>query len=91
MSWEIFSNENGQKQTAFQILVASSEQELAENIGDLWNTGKIESERSVHMVYQGEKLEPRDQVSWKVRIWDRYGNPSPWSKTASWEMGLDPS
>ena len=91
LSWKIVSGENGQKQTACHILVASSEKLLTENRGDLWNTGKIESGQSVHMVYRGEKLESRDKVFWKVRIWDSYGFPSPWSKTASWEMGLDPS
>ncbi len=91
LSWKILSSENGQKQTACHVLVASSEKLLSENRGDLWNTGKIESERSVHMVYQGEELEPRDKVFWKVRIWDQNGDPSPWSKTGSWEMGLDPT
>jgi len=91
LSWKIHSDQNGQKQTACQILVASSEQLLAQDKGDLWNTGKIESSQSVHMIYQGEELESRDKVFWKVRIWDQNGNPSPWSKTATWEMGLEPS
>lgn len=91
LSWKIFSDQNGQKQTACHILVASSEKLLAENRGDLWNSGKIESDQSVHMIYQGEELEPRMRVFWKVRVWDRNGDPSPWSKTATWEMGLKPS
>jgi alpha-L-rhamnosidase len=64
---------------------------LADDKGDLWNTGRIESDQSVHIIYRGEKLESRDQAFWKVRIWDRNGKPSTWSRTATWEMGLTPS
>ncbi|MEN8229422.1 MAG: family 78 glycoside hydrolase catalytic domain [Bacteroidota bacterium] len=91
LSWKIFSNQNGQEQTACQILVASSEHLLEEDNGDLWNTGKIESDRSVHIVYKGRELESREKVYWKVRIWDHHGDPSNWSKISSWEMGLAPS
>ncbi len=90
LSWKIHSDQNGQKQTSYHILVASSESLLAENKGDLWNTGKTESGQSVHIIYKGEQLEPRECAFWKVRIWGRNGNPSPWSKAAIWEMGLDP-
>jgi alpha-L-rhamnosidase len=89
LSWEILSKEKGQKQTAYHLLVASSEKLLEADVGDIWDAGKIESDRSVQVVYRGRKLESREKVSWKVRIWDRHGNPLPWSKTASWEMGLD--
>lgn len=91
LSWKICSDKNGQKQTAFHILVASSNKLLKEDKGDLWNTGKIESGQSVQIVYGGEKLEPQEQVFWKVRVWDREGKQSAWSKTAKWEMGLNPS
>lgn len=91
LSWNLKSNYNGQKQTAYHILVATSKENLEDNNGDLWNTGKIESGQSVHIVYRGEKLEPREPVFWKVRVWDRDGKQSVWSKTAKWEMGLNPS
>ncbi len=91
LSWDLLSTQKGQTQTACQILVASSEKLLNADVGDLWDSGKMESERSAHMPYQGRKLEAREKLSWKVRIWDRHGNPSAWSKTASWEMGLGPA
>jgi len=53
LSWNIKSNERGQKQGSYQVLVASSEEKLAKNRGDLWNSGKIESDQSVHVVYGG--------------------------------------
>lgn len=90
LSWKINSKRNGQEQTSCYILVASSEKLLAEDKGDLWNTGKIESDQSVQIVYQGEELETREQVFWKVRVWDRDGKPSEWSEIAKWEMALNP-
>src|SRR4051812_4452025 len=40
LSWKIESKTNGERQTAYQILAASSEKQLAENEGDLWDSGK---------------------------------------------------
>ncbi|MEA1875518.1 MAG: family 78 glycoside hydrolase catalytic domain [Bacteroidota bacterium] len=91
LSWTLNSDSDGQKQTAYHILVASSEKILEEETGDLWNTGKIKSDQSVHIVYQGEELMSRQKVFWKVRTWDRNEQASQWSRTASWEMGLNQS
>ncbi len=41
----------GLRQTAYQILVASSEELLKKNKGDLWDSGKVESGQSVHVEY----------------------------------------
>ncbi len=91
LSWKMTPAKTGEKQSAYHILVASSEELLSENTGDLWNTGKLMSDQSVHITYIGKALESREEVFWKVRIWDGSGNSSPWSKTATWEMGLDSS
>ena len=92
LSWNIESDESGQKQTSYQVLVASSEEKLVKNAGDLWNSGKIESDQSVHVIYEGNKLTSQMHCFWKVRVWDKDGNPSSWSKPARWSMGLlDPS
>ena len=92
LSWNIESDERGQKQGSYQVLVASSKEKLAKNAGDLWDSGKIDSDQSVHVVYEGKKLLSQMQCFCKVRVWDKDGNPSPWSKPAMWSMGLlDPS
>ena len=46
-SWRMESSTCGQKQTAYEILVASSEALLAENEADIWDSGKVESAQSV--------------------------------------------
>jgi alpha-L-rhamnosidase len=83
----------GLKQTAYQILVASSEELLKKEKGDLWDSGKVESDQSVQVEYAGKPLASRQCCYWKVRVWTRASDLRPptastWSKPASWTMGL---
>ena len=88
LSWTIESSERAQKQTAHRILVASSQDLLDQDKGDLWDTGRVESDQSNQIVYAGKTLGSRMQCVWKVRVWDKDKEPSPWSKPAQWSMGL---
>lgn len=88
LSWKLRSPWRGQKQTAYQILVATDKALLAENRADLWNTGKIASEKSIFVRYAGKPLTSRVRCYWKVRAWDKDDKPSAFSKIATWEMGL---
>ena len=88
LSWILKSNQRGQMQTAYQILVASSKKNLNNNIGDLWDTGKVDNDQSIHIVYAGAKLASRTRCYWKVRVWDKEDTPSNYSRQAWWEMGL---
>lgn len=88
LSWELHSNARGQVQTAYQILVASSQEALEDNNGDLWDSGMVDSDSSVHIVYDGRELDSRAWAFWKVRVWDADGRASDWSEPAFWEMGL---
>ncbi len=88
LSWQVASDENGQRQTAWQILVASSAEALAADQGDLWDSGKIEGDRTTFVPYAGKALASSQQAFWKVRSWDRADQPSAWSAPATWTMGL---
>ena len=76
------------RQTAWQVLVASSPQILAKDRGDYWNSGKIASDRSIAVAYAGTKLKALQQCFWKVRVWDNDDRPSAWSEPAQWTMAL---
>ena len=78
----------GKKQTAYRILVASTTALLTSGRGDLWDTGKVSSDQSIQVVYGGTPLTSRQQVYWKVRLWDEGGAASAWSEPAQWTMGL---
>jgi alpha-L-rhamnosidase len=88
LSWQLISNQRGDKQTAYHLLVASSQKKLDKNIGDVWDTGKVNSDQSIHVEYDGIPLESGMPCYWKVRVWDKDGNPSLWSQSAKWSMGL---
>ena len=88
LSWEIPAFRNGIKQTAYEILVASSLENLNKNQGDLWSTGKVMSDQSVYVTYAGKPLESRKQYFWKVRYWDNRDEQSEYSAPASWEMAF---
>ncbi len=88
LSWKLHSQERGQKQTAYQILVATDRELLADNRADLWDTGKIDSNQSIQIPYAGEPPQSRTRCYWKVRVWDKDGKPSAFSDVAVWEMGL---
>jgi len=87
-SWEPEHTERGQKQSAYQVLVASRQELLHKNIGDLWDSGKVNSDQSVHVAFAGHTLESGVTYYWKVRAWDRHDQVSPYSTTALFEMGL---
>ena len=89
LSWIVDApNARGVSQTAYQIIVASSAATLAANRGDLWDTGKVATNQTNQIEYDGRPLQSRQRVHWKVRVWNQSGAPSAWSKPASWQMGL---
>jgi alpha-L-rhamnosidase len=87
-SWIIISNQRGEMQTAYEVLVASSPKLLSDDKGDLWDSGKVSSDESSQIVYSGTLLSSRQSCFWKVRIWDHEGKQSDWSQPASWSIGL---
>jgi alpha-L-rhamnosidase len=82
LSWALEAEGRGQVQSAYRVLVAASEGDL------LWDSGRIESSRSVGVEYEGETLQSGSRFVWKVRVWDGAGNPSPYSEPAVFETGL---
>ena len=92
LSWELMDVKQeplrGEKQTAYQILVASSEALLGKDQGDLWDSGKVNSDQQTQLPYAGNSLTSSKQVFWKMRVWDQGGQVSSWSPAAQWTMGL---
>jgi len=88
LGWVLESARRGERQTACQILVASSPELLDQDRGDLWDSGQVSSDQSLHVRYSGKPLAPRMRCHWKVRVWDQDGAVSAWSGPATWTMGL---
>ena len=68
-SWKIKST-RPQTQSAYQILVASSESILDSNDGDFWDSGKVVSGQTSGIAYSGKSLDRVKRFYWKVRCWN---------------------
>ncbi|MBN1294875.1 MAG: glycoside hydrolase family 78 protein [Candidatus Latescibacteria bacterium] len=88
LSWILESYERGQVQTAYRVLVATSEKNLSQDIGDLWDSGKVASDRTAQIEYEGKPLKSQNRCFWKVCVWDKNGQMSKYSEPAYWTMGL---
>jgi hypothetical protein len=92
LSWIIEGPRRGLRQTAYQVVAASSAQKLSADEGDLWDSGKVASDQSVLLPYAGKTLRAHQQCCWKVRVWDETGKLSASSENGRWTMGmLDPA
>ena len=91
--WVMNDSDKNEFQTAYQILVASSPEYLADYNGDMWNSGKVESDESTNVPYgkNGLQLESGKMYFWKVRIWDKDGNVSPYSSVGRFIKSLGSS
>lgn len=88
LSWILKSDQRGEVQSAYRILAASSRKLLDQNTGDLWDSGKINSDQQNHVLYNGKALASCRQVFWKVMVWDKNGRAGDWSEPANWTMGI---
>ena len=88
LSWLVVSSQRCQKQTAYQIIISSSSNDLDANKGDLWDTGKVVSDNTLHIEYSGISLSSYQRCWWKVRVWDKNGQVSAWSNAGYWSMGI---
>jgi len=88
LSWRMESDVNGAAQQAYQVRCATSPELLRQDAADLWDSGKVSSDQSIHVVYAGKPLRSKAACWWKVQVWDEKGETTGWSPAARWTMGL---
>ena len=88
LSWHVESPVRGESPKSVQVLVASAVELLRNDVGDLWDTGRIDAPPLPFLEYRGEALASCARSHWKVRWWDRDGAASPWSEPASFVTGF---
>jgi alpha-L-rhamnosidase len=88
LSWQLRSDRRGAKQTAYRILVAGSAWLLATGTADVWDSGRVESEKCVLVPYGGPPLSSRQRLHWTVQVWDELDELSTPLTPAHWEVGL---
>ncbi len=75
LTWELTAPGRGARQSAYQVRVALTEKDLREGRRLVWDSGRVESDRSVGIAYAGPALRPRTRYHWQVRVWDSDGRP----------------
>ena len=87
ISWQLSSSEKEFLQSGYELRFAASLAGLRS--GDLiWTTGKVNSAKSVNVVYCGPDLKSMERVFWQVRCRGKDEKWSHWSEPAFWEMGI---
>ncbi|MDV7054123.1 family 78 glycoside hydrolase catalytic domain [Bacteroides ovatus] len=87
-SWKLKGDGWKGGQTYYEIQVASDSILLVQDKADLWNTGKLKSDVSVMVPYQGKALTSRSLCYWRVRVWDAKKQVSSWSPVARFGVGI---
>ena len=76
------------RQTAYRIEVASKPAMLNSGKADVWDSGRVTSDKSFGVVYGGPELAASTRYYWRVEVWDKDGKPYPASDVSWWETGL---
>lgn len=79
--------EGGHQQTAYRIVVAASQEQLAKE-EYVWDSGRTASGISAAVPYRGDELLAGTEYVWKVFVWDEDENLTESMETAAFEMGL---
>ena len=87
-SWLLDHEERNQIQTAYRILVASNKKNLESNKGDMWDSGKVDSDLHFNILYAGESLKSDSTFFWTVKWWDKHGEESDFSTIARFSTAL---
>jgi alpha-L-rhamnosidase len=88
-TWMSTGTVRGERQTAYQILVSSNVDHLTAGVGDCWDSGKVDSDKSASVAYAGKPLPPTQRFWWKVRTWDQTGKPGKYSEQNYFDTGLN--
>ncbi len=88
LGWQIVSTRRNCLQKSYRILVATHPDRLLAETGDLWDSGRMDSDASAQVEYHGKPLLSGVRAYWTVKVWDRSGRESGWAPAAWFEMGL---
>ena len=87
-SWQVVSDQRNQVQSAYQIQVALTPEDLKSSKRLVRDSGKTNSGRSVLVTIDALELKPAQTYFWKVKVWNQDSQESEWSETAVFKTGL---
>lgn len=86
LSWKIKADGFNIKQKAYSVRVSTSKNFSSSAMA--WQSGKVQSDESVLVPYNGIVMKPCQRYYWQVKVWDSRGKESGWSPVSFWETGL---
>ncbi len=86
LTWEPAAPGHGVRQRAYRVQVVRDRARWDGR--KVWDSGKVVSDRTVGVAYDGPALLPRTRYFWRVRVWDADGRASRWSEPSWWETTL---
>lgn len=84
-AWQLKSSRRGTRQVAYRLQVSGPNGDFS---APIWDTGRIESDQSIQVEYNGPDLAPRTRYYYRVKVWSNFKEESEWSSVAWWETGL---
>lgn len=87
LGWVVRDTGRAEAQTAYQLRVAPAATPGVRTDG-AWDSGRVRSADSTDVGYDGPALASDRTYVWKVRTWNKEGEPSPWSAPATFDTGL---
>ena len=87
-SWVLEGEGRNRSQLAYQIVVSSDVQKLLTGNWDIWDSGKVLSNETNQIEFNGLELQSNSNYYWRVKTWDASGTESSWSDIANWSVGL---
>ncbi|MEP7230292.1 MAG: family 78 glycoside hydrolase catalytic domain [Ginsengibacter sp.] len=87
-TWNFTAGEHNKIQSAYELIVSDNEKDVLRENGNVWSSGKINSNDNVNITYAGKSLQPFTRYYWKVKVYDENGNASQWSKPAWFETAM---
>ncbi|TDQ06948.1 glycoside hydrolase family 78 protein [Pedobacter metabolipauper] len=88
-SWKLISTLRNTTQSFYEVRVGTSIR-IASGKDVTWK-GSMNSDQSVHIVYEGPELQFKQKYYWQVRAKDNHGNTSAWTELKFWQMGMKPA
>ncbi|MFB6120837.1 MAG: family 78 glycoside hydrolase catalytic domain [Halobacteriaceae archaeon] len=87
-SWRVPTDGRGHRQSAYRLRVARDVGTLRDGGADVWDTGRVESDRATDVAYGGPDLDADATYWWTVRVWDGDGEASEWAEPARFATAL---
>lgn len=81
-SWRIETDSPGSRQCGYQIVATDADGRL------LWDSGRVAGNACRGVPWRGAGLKSGDRVSFRIRVFDRTGNPSPFSVENAFAVAL---